>query len=226
MSLALMPTSPLLVNDTDYRGTDWQVSKVKWALDQWRWSAAQATDWHVFMTDDLHIAPRFWEILEAMTAHARVPIGLLSNHPEAIRLWSAGAKWYRTNSWIVGPCYALPHAFMVSFLEWFEAKPEGGAHGAKGYANDDSSINEYVTHSGAHALHPLPTIVEHRNDIGSTVGHGDRFSCERVSWRAIRWPEGDPIVWRSTMSPNDIDAMARPEFWEGAKDAPLLKVGA
>lgn len=221
------PLSRFMINGTDYRGTDWQVSKVKWALDQWRWSAKQDVTHHVFMTDDLHIAPRFWDILSAMVASTgEAPIGLLSNHPQAPNLTT---HWYKTNSWIVGPAYVLTHGFLLRFLPWFEALPDGPhtTQGTKGWANDDSSINEFVTQSGTYSLHPLPTVVEHRGDIDSTVGHGDIHSRERLSWRTRRWTEGDydSFVWKEEPAPADIDAMCTEAFWTGADNAPMMKVG-
>ncbi len=223
LALAPWPGLPVMINDHDYRGTDWQVSKVQWALDQWQWSARQDVTHHVFMTDDLHIMPRFWEALRAMCSQSGdAPIGLLSNHPAAVALEAAGQHWYRTNSWLVGPCYVLPHAFLLRFLAWFEAKPDGNEPGAKGYANDDSSINEFVSHEGGYTLHPLPTIIEHRGDIDSTVGHGDKHSRERVSWRAIQHP--GPREWvRVTHEP--VRALNEPAYWAGANQAPLLAVG-
>jgi hypothetical protein len=217
------------INDRDWRNTDWQESKVSWALDQWRWSASQAVTHHVFMTDDLHIMPGFWRALAAMCFQSgEAPIGLLSNHPDIPDL--SGFHWYRTRSWLVGPAYVLPHAFLLRFLAWFEAKPDGHykTPGTKGYANDDSSINEFVSHEGGYTLHPLPTIIEHRADIGSTVGHGDRHSRERLSWRARRWTEpteGGGFVWREEVG-ETVRALNEPAWWVGAETAPMLKVGA
>ena len=55
--------------------------------------------------------------------------------------------------------------------------------------NDDTAINGWVTHYGpGETWHPLPTIIEHDSDgaLPSTVGHGDEFSRERISWRRYR----------------------------------------
>ncbi len=213
---------PFLLNNTDYRGTDWQVSKVAWALAQWRWSAAQGVTHHVFMTDDLHIAPRFWEILSAMCLHTgELPIGLLSNHPKGPALRrDTGAHWYRTQSWLVGPAYVLPHAFLVGFLAWFESL----SFDEQKYRNDDSSANEYVSQIGSYACHPLPTIIEHRGDIDSTVGHGDKYSRERLSWRQEQWP--DPVDgWQRVSVPTSIEDMCNDRFWRDATSAPVLTVG-
>lgn len=217
-------------NCADYRGTDWQVSKVKWALDQWRWSAEKPTSHHVFMTDDLHVAPSFWTILRSMVMAAPSrPIGLLSNHPEGPTHFANGHHWYATNSWLVGPAYVLPHDFLVSFLEWFFSLPDGVKPGCKGYANDDSSLNQFITMSGLCTMHPLPTIIEHRHDLASTVGHGDEFSRERLSWRFRRHViHKSPLEFEWVNYALDEDPtplMRHFAWWRNPWDAPMLKVG-
>lgn len=223
MLKALNPTGdsgPTFINDADYRGTEWQQTKVKWALDQWRWAAQHDATHHVFMTDDLFIHPRFWDALQGMTANVPdCPIGLLSNHPNAIEWYTAGHRWYMTRSWLVGPAYVLPHEFLLRFLPWFEAKPDGSheIRGTKAWANDDSSINEFVSFENGKTFHPLPTIIEHRNDIGSTVGHGDRHSRERLSWRFARWVEDrgrGEFDWHSASIATDANQLATPEYWK------------
>lgn len=218
---------PFLLNDVDYRARDWQDAKVEWALTQWRWAAQHTeTDGHcLFMTDDLHLAPGFLNILGAMIeAHPDTPIGLLSNHPEGpAHFLQSGFHGYRTNSWLVGPAYVLPRRCLVDFLAWFSALPDGRAPGCKGYANDDSSINEWVTKVGRTTWHPIPTIIEHRADLASTVGHGDRYSRERLSWRARRYIDelgsGD-FAWAFEPQFLSLARMTFPDFW--SNDGPLL----
>ncbi len=158
----LPPGTPLFVHDTDYRGESWQGGgKLKWMRAQWDWSVAQKVDHHIFLTDDLHIMPGFWDALTAMVyAAPDHPIGLLSNHPEAPRLAREGQHWYRTNSWLTGPGYVLPHELLVGFLEWFDKMPDHPhtTPGTKSYQNDDSNINEYVSVIGGYTLHTLPGI--------------------------------------------------------------------
>ena len=213
---------PILVNDDDYRGTDWQVSKIPWMLKQWRWSIEQAADYAVFMTDDLHIAPRFWEILGAMVAEPKDAIGLLCNHPRGPKLAAAGVHAYRTGAWLVGPAYVLSREFLREFLPFFEALPDGDWRetGTKSHLNDDSWINEFLSRTHRTAWHPLPTIIEHRHDIESTVGHGDMYSRERVSWRATRSVAvvDGKIVWTDTPANFDLGALASPSYWAGAAE--------
>lgn len=232
MLLELLPLSrgvPFLLHDDDYRGRDWQQDgKVAWALKQWRWSASQRSTHHVFLTDDLHLAPRWWSCLDALvTACPDRPIGLLSNHPRGPELSAEGFRWYATNSWLVGPAYVLPHEQLVAFLEYFEKLPDGDWRepGNKAYRNDDSSINEWVTfHGPARTLHPLPTIIEHREDLESTVGHGDEYSRERLSWRWARSGTSAEDQVRNFVE-GPIDDVP---FWlekGGPAGAPLLEVG-
>lgn len=242
MLMALTPLAcgvPFLLNDTDYRGTDWQVSKVKWAIDQWRWAlSTPATSHHLFLTDDLYLAPNFWEILDAMVqACPDQAIGLLSNHPHSPDLGlRLGKRWYRCGAWLVGPAYVLPRALLSEFLARFLDLPDGNAPGAKGYGNDDSSINEFLSTTGRYSYHPIPTIIEHRGDLPSTVGHGDRYSRQRMSWRKITAPieTAQGIVgWSDDLIDWDVARMIfakmnSVDFWlegGGAAESPILPMG-
>jgi hypothetical protein len=230
------PKPVFFCNNRDFRGTDWQASKIEWMRDQWAWSVAQPVDWHLFLTDDLHLMPRFWEALDAMTRVVPgIPIGLLSNHPAAVSLAREGIPGYRTNSWLVGPAYALPHAFLRDFFEWWLKLPDQGNKPSKSHFNDDSAINEFVSQTGSSTWHPVPTIIEHRDDVESTVGHGDKFSRERVSWRSERSTHitlAGGLTWNSVRRfefAKDPDAyvasLCAPSFWGNPAQAPLLKVG-
>lgn len=215
----------------DYADRPWQEFKTVIALRQWEWAASTGCDHHLFMTDDLNLCPRFPEALGALLSVApRECIGLLSNHPRATSLAADGRRWYRCNSWIVGPAYVLPHADLVEFIAWRKALPLGDREGCADWYNDDSSINEWITRTGRSSLHPLPTLIEHRADMASLVGHGDRFSRERVSWRAMRTTEavGDGFRWVSEEVAYDPARLASPDFWlahGGPSEAPMLKVG-
>lgn len=229
--LSALPDANLWIHATDYRARPWQAAKVDWALAQWEWALAEDVTHCLFMTDDLNLAPGFMTILRAMiTAHPDEPIGLLSNHPKGPAIAAQGCSGYYTNSWLVGPAYVLPREMLGRFLAWFRALPDGPytTVGTKAYRNDDSSINEWVTNGEGgprKTWHPLPTIVEHRDDIASTVGHGDQFSRERLSWREVRHAivQEGLISWVSIPRPSDLDAMKDPEFWKGHH--PMLSVG-
>ncbi len=221
-----------LLHDTDYRGEPWQESgKLKWMRAQWDWSVAQEVDHHVFMTDDLHLVPGFWKVLGAMVqAQPNVPMGLLANHPRARAVLDTGDHWYLTNSWLTGPAYVLPHELLVNFMAWWEKMPDHPHTdvGTKSHENDDSNLNLYVSHANLCAWHPLPGIVEHRVDLASTVGHGDRYSRERISWRYTReaFDIDGRVVWESTPRSTDstlLDRLRNPGYWYDG--GPLLPVG-
>lgn len=224
---------PIMIYDRDFRGHDWQKVKTCWILDQYEFHAASGASHHLLLTDDLALAPGFWEILTAMVKVApNHPIGLLSNSPQAPALALENFRWYATNSWIVGPARVLPASFLERFLPWRKSLPPGNAEGCADWYNDDSAENEFNTRrAGGRALHPLPTIIEHRHNIASMTGHGDRFSRERVSWRNVRTTVdtgGGNFEWRSVPQWSPLRAMAFPEFWlrRGGPDlAPMLPVG-
>lgn len=231
--LAPVP-GPLLVHETDYRGRPWQEAKVDWALAQWRWALSTGAELHLFMTDDLVVAPGFWSIFEAMREAAPERIlGLLSNHPRGPDLALQGWRWYQTSSWIVGSCYALPHRDLESFVGWFEALPDGSGPGGKASGEDHGPLNRWLQARGACALHPLPAPVEKRDDLEPAFGHHrDAFSRERVSWRAIRSVRhlGDgKIEWLDAPGVTDPERLRDPEFWRergGPEPAPRLAVGS
>jgi hypothetical protein len=222
-------------------GEDWHRFKVTLFDEAWRWSLEE-TDCthHLFLTDDLYLAPRFLACLRAMVdARPHDVIGLLANHPRAIELYDAGERWYRTSSWVVGPAYLMPRAHLRRFHRWWSdipRAPEGVASNQyppgrwREYWNDDCAINEWVMrHGPGTAYHPLPTIVEHRGDLPSTCGHGDKTSRQRVSWRQKQWWVDDATVpsgwrWTSTLlDRSDVSRMVDPVYWS-AGAAPLLLV--
>jgi hypothetical protein len=217
-----------LLNKMSWRGVPWQGgAKLAWQLTQWLWAANVDTTHHVFMTDDLHLMPVFWSALSAMvTARSECPIGLLSNHPRGPDLYDAGYHGYTTRAWLVGPAYVIPHALLLPFLQWFVQEPGDRLRGPTSW-NDDNVWNEWIAKEWrGHAWHPLPTIIEHRGDLSSTVGHGDKHSRERISWRERRTVKDDGERWAWVSEPwkgPTSEEMSDPKFW--ADDAPLLAVG-
>ena len=207
----------LMVHDTDYRagGPSAKDKPVDFTLAQWRWAAKVGVTHHVFMTDDLDLAPGFLEILSAMCVAAPGRfLGLLSNHPKVPELLEAGHRWYRTNSWVVGPCYVVPHVHMVPLLAWAEKRGASGSVDKLGWS-DDSELNEWITYAGPHeAYHPIPTPIEHKRSLSTWghTGHGDDYSHERVSWRS----DGEPFPYLTAKR------MRAPAYWTGAQTAPML----
>lgn len=229
---------PLFINDVDLRGKHWQdEGKVELALRQWEWHTKQDVEWHVLATDDLELAPKFVRCLGALLSVVpfECPVGFLSNHPRGPSLAAEGFHWYATNSWLVGPMYALHRTVLPKFLAWYKALPDGPAlqHKSRAWYNDDSALNEFVTHvGGGRSVHPLPTIIEHRADLESTVGHGDRYSRERFSWRVERRVRqvGDTLEWTEIpyTRVGGIEPLTAQMTWlarGGPQGAPMLAVG-
>jgi hypothetical protein len=222
--------------DPKPEGMPWAEFKTILAQQQWEWALTQGSQFthHVFLTDDLHCHPLFWDVLGAMAEGSKArAIGLLSNHPRGPALYHEGKHAYRCNSWLVGPAYVVTTAFLAGALAKYRELP-GTGEKSRQWFNDDSWLNEYNTfHGGGESWHPLPTIIEHRFDVESTVGHGDRFSRERVSWREERKVIDDgesgfqwasrPLYQFGHETERLEELMRRAEFWSG--EAPMLPVG-
>lgn len=230
----ITPVSYLL----DYRKPEelaWDVFKTILYRKSLRWSLEQDVSYHVFLTDDLHIYPRFWESLTAMvTAKPDKIIGLLSNAPGASEVADKGGGWYRCNSWVVGPAYVVPGDRLAAFYGWYcetlcddASPPQPGVYGGRRWYDDDSALNEWITHEGpGESWHPVPTIIEHRVDLPSLVGHGDIYSRERESWRATRKVvirDGYDWEWRSAPAAWTEASLCNSAFWD--VDGPMLPVG-
>jgi hypothetical protein len=214
--------SSTLLHCTDYRdgGPNAKDKPVLFTVNQWNWAAQQRVTHHVFMTDDLDLAPGFWSIVSAMVQTAPDDvIGLLSNHPNSPDLLKAGYHWYRTNSWVVGPCYVVPHAAMVDLADWAERRWPAETWDKLGWS-DDSELNHWVSTRGRkQALHPMPTPIEHKRELSTWghTGHGDDYSHERVSWLD------------SSQSSDGVSAvllsMSETRYWldkGGPQEAPML----
>lgn len=200
-------------------------TKVEWERRQWSWAIDTGADHCLFMSDDVALAPRFLEILGAMIeAKPKAIIGLLSNHPRAVELADRGERWYRCNSWIVGPAYCVPRKHLAEFFFWFLSLPDGDGPGQIAHLNDDSTLNEWITRRGpGESWHPLPTIVEVIG-LETTWVSGDVHSRELVSWRKTQRVEGTPHRWIETPRAWDLEAMCSAEYWR--RDGQMMGVGS
>lgn len=216
MRRRLEPTpGRFFIHDADYRGQPWAEVKHEWALAAWRWHLDAGESHCILMSDDLHIAPGFWDIMHAMVAE--VPdqaIGCMSNHPKAPGLLAKGVHWYRTRAWLVGPCILMPRDLLSRFVRWYEAwypgLPRGrDTEGFQEFYHDDSSINEWLSQTGRDAYHPIPAPIEHRLEIGRSgnLQPFPEYAKESVSWRSLQ---------------EVSQFMAQPEWWRTEK--PFLHV--
>jgi hypothetical protein len=137
-----------------------------------------------------------------------------------------GYRFYRDNSWLTGPAIILPTDILIQVLNGWLAEPEEKRFGPDSW-NDDNWTNEWVTRNGLESWHPLPAIVEHRWDVASTVGHGDKYSRERWSWRFERqYIETGALQWYSTLHTGyTVADLTSAAWWSSGLEAPLLKVG-
>lgn len=235
MLMDLLPLAngiPYLCNDDDYREFPWRDIKDTWALKKWRWHVAQPVDHCVMLSDDLIVAPRFWDVLLGMVnAAANIPIGLMSNHPDGPRMFDEGKHWYRCSSWLVGPGIIMPRDMLAEFVGWYESwyptLPRGrDEEGYQDWYHDDSSINEWAsTVKRCGSLHPVPAPIEHQLYLGRTHDPAPfpKHAAEWISWKRV-W-HANPERDRFSELPRDVaEKMAGDAWWKNANEAPMLRV--
>jgi hypothetical protein len=232
MLMSLTPLSkgiPYFEHSTDYRGQPWKDIKHLWALKAWRWHLEQDVTHCVLLSDDLAVVPQFFTVLESMVHSAPYhPIGLMSNHPAAPQLFDDGHRWYKTNSWLVGPGIVMPRDLLrkaVAWYEdWYQKLPTGkDEYGYRDFMHDDSSLNEFVTRHGLYSLHPIPAPIEHRITLGRShdAAPFPRYAAESISWRRV-WHR-NPDTY-SELPRSVGEAMVEPAYWFGADEAPMMAV--
>ena len=232
MLIDLLPLSnrvPYFNHDTRYEGK-WADVKHEWALAKWRWHVKQDVTHCIMLSDDLAVAPHFWDIVGAMVdAASNVPIGLMSNHPRGPKLYEAGTHWYRCNAWLVGPGIIMPKWCLERVLEWYPswygALPKGrDAEGYQEWYHDDSSLNHWITHvlHGC-SLHPLPAPIEHQLSLGRShdMAPFPKYAAEAISYKRV-WHD-NPRTF-SELPREVAEGMRSPEWWAGANDAQMLEV--
>lgn len=228
--LPLATRIPYLCHDVDLRGQDWISAKYEWALHAWRWHLDQDSTHCILLSDDLALCPDFMKVLESMVHSAPFhPIGLMSNHPDAPRLFDEGHHWYKTNSWLVGPGIIMPRQLLASFVDWYRGwyhkLPRGkDEEGYQEWYHDDSSINEWVTKEWCgYSLHPVPAPIEHQLRLGRT--HDAKpfppYAAESISWRRAWHKNPDSF---SELPRSVAYTMRDPSYWFGADEAPMLKL--
>jgi hypothetical protein len=231
MLLDLLPLSsrvPYFNHDTKYEGK-WVDVKHEWAIAKWRWHIGQDVTHCIMLSDDLAIAPHFWDIVSGMVdAAPHDAIGLMSNHPKGPSLLADGTHWYRCNSWLVGPGIIMPRNMLVQFVAWYESwyftLPTGrDVQGYRDWYHDDSSVNEWLTRVGRWSLHPLPAPIEHQLSLGRShdAAPFPKYAAESISWKR-EWHD-NPRTFSEL--PRDVaEGMRAPEWWAKAGDAPMLEV--
>ena len=102
-----------------------------WSENQWRKSVETGADYHLFIQDDLRVAPNFWQTLRAMlTAVPNEVVCLYNGHPATKTLAREGYVWCTTADGLVGMGYVFPRELLQEFITWrtFALKPNAVEH--------------------------------------------------------------------------------------------------
>lgn len=160
-----------------------------------RWSLRQDVTHCLFLDDDAILAPRFCEILRAMTAgNPDNVISLHSVHPRGPEMAAKGHRWYSTHAWLVGVGYVFPRALLEKFVDWRDGQPWGFIR----KFGHDALINEWHGHTRRNVYHPVPTILQHDLSVPSTMG-AEPDEPHRLS----------TVTWENY----EIEQLIAPEFW-------------
>jgi hypothetical protein len=175
----------------------------------YRWLVGQDVTHCIFMSDDLELCPRFWDLVEAMTeAQPEVPIGLDSLHPRAKTLQESGGHWYRCKAWMAGPAMLWPKWMLIDHMKWRDGQSLKYIRDT----GDDTAWNEYIHRKELHSWHPVPSPVDHDADLPTAkTGLVERDE-------EFRRP---PVLWHGY----DLDELAKVATWE-TKEAPFFYVPA
>ena len=172
-----------------------------WSAHMWEDAAETKQPYHLFIQDDVLIAPDFEQCLEAMlTGMPPKLLGLETAHPAARTLMRRGEAWCSTTDGLIGVAYVIEHNTLVDFLEW---RQHALAPKAVEKITEDTLINLYGVSKGIHILHPVPTIIDHDVEVKSTYGNDHhKYRRPSVTWQDMQWIGmqeewlKDPDYWR------------------------------
>ena len=172
----------------------------RWATGRAAWEAHDPdADWHMVIQDDALVAPDLLAGLERALTELG-PEGLVSAYTGAGRahqgavkraLYHAGRlghSWLSTWSLNWGVAIIAPTHTIGGMLEWCSARPG---------RNYDLRIGQYYRDiQGWRTWHPYPSLVDHRDDVDSLIGHGAGRIAHRMhsgSALDIDWSRHDGL---------------------------------
>lgn len=160
-----------------------------WSAKLWQWGAGTGATHLVQLQDDVIVGRDFWPQLRAMVD--AVPydvIGLES-------VLAIGSPWYTTGDGLIGVGYVLPLAVTKDIILWRTLALRAGSIES---LNEDQLIGLYCFVHGRKVWHPVPTIIDHDVEMGSTYGN-DYHTHRRPALSAVR---GDPAPASWTVNRN------------------------
>lgn len=187
-----------------------------WSEKMWKWAQSTGTYSHLFLQDDVIVAPNFWKCLDAMlegNKHWEI-IGLHCPHPAARTLLRDGAQsWYTSADSLIGVGYVMSEPALVDFLQWREYELE--PHAIERIHEDDQ-INLFALARGMKIWHPVPTIIDHDLGVSSTYDNDHHmYRRPQATWKDL-W-----LVEDSPFSTHDGNELTDQDFWDPG-DVPHL----
>lgn len=201
------PPEGVLYHEERERAPNWH-----WAMSQWVWAAEQAADDFVATNDDVVVFDMFWPALQAlMTVYPDDILDLSCVHPAGKRLAREGRRAYTTTDGLVGLGYRLPLPVLKEFLAW---RRDALHHDAIEWITEDSLLNIFALCTKRRIVHPVPTILDHSEEIRSTYGN-DEHAYRSPS---VTWKDSDVCGWSD-------DDLVRADFWQEPGDRPPVALG-
>jgi hypothetical protein len=197
-----------------------------WSERMWTWGAESGASHFLTLQDDVILAPRFRQKLEAIIqACPDQIIGLSAVHPIAPEIARQGHRWYRTQSWIVGWAYVVPTPVLQEFLKWRASLGERVRQ-----INEDDLLNRFVKSTKRHTYHPVPTIVDHDVSLVSTYSNDSHVHRKAtVTWHGYQDQALHNASWWRDANPPLLNLPAVNHCWyclENEADVKSLKTGA
>jgi len=168
---------------------------------QWSWREALRTaapDEHLLvLQDDVRISAPVEAIDEAISVRPRSILCLWFPRKSGADALARGYSWMRLQGlWCCGVVY--PPGMPAQIVAWADANvPEG-------YRHDDVAVSVFMKEHGLTAFAPLPGLVEHRDEIRSTLGHGQLPAGRRAQTSWVQGAEyanrdwlGEPYPWKT-----------------------------
>lgn len=181
-----------------------------WCAHIQEWGIRTGATHFVQLQDDMRVAPDklFWKALLAMiVAHPHEIINLQAVHQDTPKLAREGFSGYTTVDGMPGPAYAIPTDMLREFRGWARTSLVDGALQA---VPEDTLLGIFAMVTRRRIWSPIPTIVDHPGDAGSTYGNEKAIRQRPL----VRWDNWADMPVGQRVSP---ERLASHGFWLGSE---------
>lgn len=162
------------------RGKHWV-----WHTQALEWLGAQNATHALTLQDDVRVPAEFWKWLFALIdARPNDVICLDCAHPGARQVFVEGAPGYYTFDGLIGIGHIEPIEVVRDFATWLEEEVNPGPARR---LSEDMLFAFYCMHRRKRIFAPVPCIIDHDVDIGSTnLGFDEHiYRKPQVTWNEI-----------------------------------------